>query len=401
MEEKERLAEESLAALILHEVGHTLGLNHNMAASQRYDHVEIHDKELTKGSITGSVMDYAPTNIAPPGVEQGYYADIRPGSYDDWVIEYGYSQGLEDPVAEEKRLQEILSRSTQPELFFGNDADDMRSPGRGIDPRIMIGDMSSNAIAYAEDRAKLVKATFGDLKQRALKEGESYQELTTMFNVLLGNYFGAINIATRYVGGVYLDRAVVGQEGAGKPYTPVSEADQRRAMELISEYVFAPGALSESQEFYQYLQVQRRGFSGFGNNEDPKIHDAWIRNQNRLLAHLLHPAVTKRMSDTALYGNTYSLAEMMNDLTKAVFEADRKGNVNTIRQNLQVSYVNSLIGASGLKGNSRHDNLTSAAAIYQLQQIEKNYTASRGDLSTKAHRNYISWLINDAFQQYD
>ena len=400
MSEKERLAEESLIDLIMHEVGHTLGLNHNMKASQQYNEVDVHNAELTKGSIIGSVMDYAPTNIAPPGITQGDFSNTRPGAYDDWVIEYGYSPALEDPAAEEARLQAILARSTEPQLGFGNDAEDMRAPGRHIDPRIMTGDMSSDAIAYSEGRAKLVKATFGELMERATEEGQSYQELTTMFNVLLRNYIGAINIATRYVGGVYVDRAVVAQPGATQPYTPVSEADQRRAMKLISDYMFAPNLLGESKEFYKYLQVQRRGFSAFGQNEDPKIHDAWLTAQKGMLAHLLHPNVTKRISDSAKYGNTYSLNEMMTDLTQSIFEADKKGNVETIRQNLQIEYVKGLIGASGLKGKSSYDNLTISAAIYQLQQIQDDYVNTRGNLSTKAHRNYIDWLINDAFQKY-
>lgn len=401
MSEKDRLSNETLAALILHEVGHTLGLNHNMRASQQYDEVAIHDMELTKGSITGSVMDYAPTNIAPPGIKQGHFADIRPGAYDDWVIEYGYSPALADPEAEEKRLAAILARSTQPELAFGNDADDMRAPGRHIDPRVMIGDMSSDAIAYSEGRAKLVKATFGDLMEKSTSEGDSYHELTTMFNVLFGNYVGAVNIATRYVGGVYIDRAVVGQKGATQPYTPVSEADQRRAMKLIADYMFAPNLLPEATKYYNYLQVQRRGFNNFGNNEDPKLHDMWMRGQSRLLDHLLHANVLKRMSDTGLYGNSYSLNEMLNDLTSAIFDADKKGNVTTVRQNLQIMYVKRLIGISGLKGKSRYDSLSNSAAIYQLQQIDKNYTSSRGNASTKAHRNYIDWLIKDAFQKYE
>ena len=401
MAESERLTKEALIMLILHEVGHTLGLNHNMRASQQYNEVDIHSKEITKGSLTGSVMDYAPTNIAPPGIEQGHYADIRPGAYDDWAIEYGYSPALADAEAEEKRLQAILARSTESGLAFGNDADDMRSPGRHIDPRVMIGDMSSNAIAYSEGRAKLIKDTFGKLMERSTTEGESYQELTTMFNVLFRGYVSAINIATRYVGGVYIDRAVVGQEGATQPYTPVSEADQRRAMKLIADYMFAPNLLPEANDYFQYLQVQRRGFNNYGRNEDPKVHDMWLNAQRALLNHLMHPNVLKRMTDTSMYGNTYSLNEMMNDLTKAIFDADRKGNVSTVRQNLQVEYVKRLIGASGLKGKTRYDNFTVSAAIYQLQQIEKNYTSSRGNLSTKSHRNYIGWLIKDAFQQYD
>ena len=91
----------------------------------------------------------------------------------------------------------------------------------------------------------------------------------------------------------------------------------------------------------------------------------------------------------------------MTDLTNGIFEADKKGNVETVRQNLQVEYVKRLISASGLKGKSRYDNLTISAAIYQLQQIQDEYVTSRGNLSTKAHRNYIDWLIKDAFQKYE
>ena len=149
------------------------------------------------------------------------------------------------------------------------------------------------------------------------------------------------------------------------------------------------------------MQSQRRGFSHYGNNEDPKIHDTWLNAQKGMLNHLMHPNVLKRMTDTAMYGNTYSLNEMMSDLTSAIFEADKKGNVETVRQNLQVEYVKRLIAASGLKGKSSYDTFTVSAAIYQLQQIEDKYTSNRGNLSTKSHRNYIGWLIKDAFQQYD
>jgi hypothetical protein len=395
-EQLKELSEQALIALILHEVGHTLGLNHNMMASQQYDHIQIHDKELTKGSITGSVMDYAPLNIAPPGVEQGYYSDIIPGAYDNWVIEYGYSPALADPEAEEKRLQEILARSTRPELAFGNDADDMRSPGRHIDPRIMTGDLSSNAIAYGEDRIKLVKETFGKLMDKTTEQGDSYQELVVGFNSLWGAYVGATNVASRYVGGIYIDRAVVGQKGATQPYTPVPKATQKVAMKLIADYLFAPNVLEEAQPYYNYLMRQRRGFQNYGRNEDPKLHDMLLNAQKRIMAHLLHPNVTKRMSDSALYGNEYQLNEFMADLTTAIFDADKRGDVTTKRQNLQTHYVKSLIGASGLKGKSRYDYLTQAAASYQLRDILDNYTSSRGNTSTKAHRSQLKWLIEDA-----
>jgi len=394
------LSEQSLHYLILHELGHTLGLNHNMRASQRYDATEIHNAAVTKGSITGSVMDYPLLNLAPPGVEQGDYSDTRPGPYDDWVIEYGYSTALENPKAEEERLSKILARSTEPALAFGNDADDMRAPGRHIDPRVMIGDISGDAIAYGEGRVKLIKDTFKKLSERSTHTGESYQELVVSFNSLFRAYVGSSRVASRYVAGVYLDRAVVGQEGASQPFTPVSLVDQKRAMDLISDYLFAPNILEEATPYFNQLQVQRRMFNNFGNNEDPKLHDMILNAQKSVLAHLLHKNVLKRMTDTALYGNEYELNTFLNDLTEAVFEADKKSNVTTMRQNLQIEYVNQMIGISGLKGKSGYDHLSKAAATSQLNEILDDYTSKKsGSRASKAHRAYIKWLINDAFDE--
>ena len=90
--EVSRLYEEDLYQLILHEVGHTLGLNHNFAASTLHNNSDIHNPDVTyKEGLSASVMDYHALNIAPLGVKQGQYADIKPGKYDILAIKYGYT----------------------------------------------------------------------------------------------------------------------------------------------------------------------------------------------------------------------------------------------------------------------------------------------------------------------
>ncbi|PCJ49810.1 MAG: hypothetical protein COA74_04605 [Gammaproteobacteria bacterium] len=394
------MTEQSLTSLILHEIGHTLGLNHNMRASQQFDAIEIHDAKITQGSLTGSVMDYAPLNIAPPGLTQGDYSDTRPGSYDDWVIEYGYSVALDNAKAEEARLTAILARSNEPGLAFGNDADDMRAPGRHIDPRVMIGDLSSDAIAYGESRIKLITDTFNKLKGKTTHEGESYQELVVGFNSLYRAYMAAPNVASRYIAGIYLDRSVVGQKGATQPFTPVSLRDQKRAMKLIADYLFAPNILAEATPYFNQLQVQRRMFTNMGKNEDPKLHDMILNSQKGVLSHLLHKNVLKRMTDSALYGNKYELNDFMSDLTVAIFDADKRGSITTQRQNLQIEFVNQLIGISGLNSSSGFDHLSKAAATYQLNRILDNYSTKKsGSKASRAHRQYINWLIENAFRK--
>ena len=132
IEDTEKLFDEELTMLILHEVGHTLGLNHNMGATTLHNNDDVHNAEITyKEGLSASVMDYHAINIAPPGVEQGQFSDVKPGLYDQWAIEFAYTPNLSD-----EEIQKILNRSQEKGHFFGNDADDMRSPGRGIDPRV-------------------------------------------------------------------------------------------------------------------------------------------------------------------------------------------------------------------------------------------------------------------------
>jgi len=387
---------QGLTQLILHEVGHTLGLNHNMKSSILWDEKEVHDKSKTQGIVTGSVMDYAPANIAPIGVQQGDIFQTKPGPYDDWAINYGYSTALEDEAAERARLDKILARSSEHALAFGNDADDMRAPGRHIDPRVMIGDLSSNPAAYGADRMALINKLFTELKDKATVKGESYQQLVTSANSLFGQYRSQAGIVSRQIGGVYVERAVVGDANANKPFTPVPLERQTQAMEILAKYVFAPDVLTSMQPLYNYLQQQRRGFNHYGKNEDPKAHKMILGMQKTVLAQLLHPAVMLRISDTALYGNEYSLTQFMDDLTASIFVDSKEST--SISHNLQIEYVNQLIAIAGLGKASKHDNLAKTAALYQLTQIADTSVGWGADTATKAHKKYIDHLIAKALE---
>ncbi|MEJ2912083.1 zinc-dependent metalloprotease [Pseudoalteromonas sp. C12FD-1] len=387
---------QGLTQLILHEVGHTLGLNHNMKSSILWDEKEVHDKAKTQGIVTGSVMDYAPANIAPIGMQQGDIFQTKPGPYDDWAINYGYSTALKDEAAERARLDKILARSSEHALAFGNDADDMRAPGRHIDPRVMIGDLSSNPAAYGADRMALINKLFTELKDKATVRGESYQQLVTSANSLFGQYRSQAGIVSRQIGGVYVERAVVGDTSAEKPFTPVPLERQTQAMKILAKYVFAPDVLTSMQPLYNYLQQQRRGFNHYGKNEDPKAHKMILGMQKTVLAQLLHPAVMLRISDTALYGNEYSLTQFMDDLTASIFVDSKEST--SISHNLQIEYVNQLIAIAGLGKASKHDNLAKTAALYQLTQIADTSIGWGADTATKAHKKYIDHLIAKALE---
>lgn len=392
--EMARMKKEAMKALIIHEVGHTLGLNHNMKASQVYSVEQLADATYMNGKcLTGSVMDYAAINLTRDRSKQGHYYDMSVGPYDVWAIQFGYT-----PFSTAAERETLLNLSTRPELTFGNDADDMRSPGKAIDPRVMVGDLSSDAIQYSINTYELTNDMMGSLKLKFANKGESYQELRRAYYLLSGQRANAGTVISRYIGGVYVERPMVGQEGAKQPYTPVSLEDQKRAMNALSKYVFAPNAFEVPNELYNYLAMQRRGFNFFSAGEDPKIHDQVLSYQRNVLSHLLHPNTLQRITDSELYGNAYKLSTFMTDLNDAIFKADIYGSVNSFRQNLQVEYTNALIAMLIGNQENRYDNNSKAMALYNLNKI-KAMTAPAGDVSTRAHKQLLKTLVENAMKE--
>ncbi|MGI9141307.1 MAG: zinc-dependent metalloprotease [Gemmatimonadaceae bacterium] len=381
---------QSIAYLTLHEVGHTLGLNHNMKSSQMLTPAQLSDRSVTSArGLTGSVMEYPLVNLGPNGAVVDYFQNTA-GPYDYWAIEFGYSPELDDAA----RMSALLARSTEPDLAFGNDADDMRSPGKAIDPRVNTNDLSSDAIGYSSTRIDLANDLMRRLPTRFSAAGKSYHEMRSAFLILSGQQAGAADVVTRYIGGVYVDRAMVGQPGATKPFTPVSRADQKRAMQLLSSRIFAPGSFDAASGLYSYLQMQRRGFDHFGAPEDPKIHERALTIHRSLLNHLMHPRTLTRITDSRLYGNEYPLAEVMTDLTAAVFEADARGNVNTFRQNLQLDYVNRLIAMITPPTKAPFDYQSQSAALANLRSIQRLIGGKSGvNAETMAHTRHILFAI--------
>jgi hypothetical protein len=104
----------------------------------------------------------------------------------------------------------------------------------------------------------------------------------------------------------------------------------------------------------------------------------------------------ERITNSRLYGNEYSVAEVVGDLTDAVFSADADDNVNTFRQNLQIEYVNRLIA---ITGSDNHDHVAKSAALYNLQQIDDIVSSKRGvNAETAAHSAHIALLIKKAME---
>ena len=150
--EVNELIKQTIKHLVLHEVGHTLGLNHNMKASQTVSLENLHNTDWTdKHGLVGSVMDYTPIN--PWHRKEVLKANILP------MLQVRTTSGLFNSgtirIWTVKSERRTLKRSLEPLLTFGNDADDMRSAGKAIDPRVNVGDLSGDTLAWSEQRLRL------------------------------------------------------------------------------------------------------------------------------------------------------------------------------------------------------------------------------------------------------
>jgi hypothetical protein len=386
------LKEQFFTELVLHEMGHTMGLNHNMKSSQMLSPAELNDKNMTRlWGVTGSVMDYSTVNAALDRSKQADYYTTKPGPYDHWAIEYGYKQFSE---ADEKAgLEKILSRSTEPKLIFGNDAD-IAFIGGGIDPRVNTWDMSNDMVTYSTDRFRLVNELMGKLKDKYAKPGNSYADMQWKYNMLISQRYSMAIPLAMHIGGIYTDRSFVGQNPSVAPFTPVPVAYQKKVLAVLNTYIFAPGAFDADSYLFPYLQRQRRGFNFFGNPEDPKPELTVSYLQSYVLDCLLNQYTLARANRTTLYGNTYSSAGILNDVTSIVFDADIKTDVNLYRQNLQAEYVKKV---TGILTKTGHDDPSKAAALSALRTIkEKIDKGVSTNEQTKAHRASLQFIIDKA-----
>jgi len=336
-------------------------------------------------------MEYPAINLAPLGYEQGDYYDIVPGPYDKWAIKFGYTPNLTE---EERRS--ILSESNKPEYMFANDSEDMRSAGWGIDPRAMINDLTNDPITYSVQRIELVNHAQKELPDKFANKAKSWEEYRNAHKIILREHQRALEVVSRYIGGIYVERSNPQDPNRKEPYTPTPSEEQRRAMSVLSKHAFSSEAFPVNASLLTKVQLERRMFDLEGEHEDPQIHKIILGIQNKVLDHILSAWTLSRITDTQLYGNDYNVYEVIDDLTEAIFLEDMNSEVSSIRRNLQTSYVRRLIG---ILAADYYDEFATAAAYNSLRDIEKLMKKSSSHEPTKAHRKLIHWIIDSGLNR--
>jgi len=357
--EAEKFIHDYLVEIAAHEVGHTLGLRHNFRASTIHTLEQAQDAALTeKEGLTGSVMDYIPTNISAHGQRQGQYHQTTLGPYDYWAIEYAYKPiAASTPDEELPELAKIAARASEPLLAYDTDEDAGIGGGPfDMDPAVNRFDFGTDPLKFYAQRVKLADEIRGNMELKLEKPGEGYQVLRRSFNGALGEEGYALYLASKYIGGVYHFRSHVGDPGKRLPFEPVPAAKQKEALELLREHLFSPRAFQFSPQLLNKLASPR--FSDFSNflsmrtRFDLPIHDMVLSLQNQVLDRLFHPLVLGRILDSevkvAAPADAFSLGLLFNGIQDSIWaETKAPGeslNIDSYRRSLQRAHLRKLTG---------------------------------------------------------
>src|SRR5881409_3167994 len=216
---------QALKELVMHEVGHTLGLRHNFRGTAAIPMEKLFDRVYTAAHGTSaSVMDYNPPAIALDRSKQGDYYSRTIGTYDRWAIKYGYaSVGGDSPDAELPGLRAIAVRAADPNHLYGTD-EDAGFAGYGLDPTTTRYDQTADPLAWARDRVTLVNRLFDSLETRLIARGEGYPRLRHGFADLLFERWYATLVTTKYLAGAYTSRDHQGDPNGRAPFVAVPAA---------------------------------------------------------------------------------------------------------------------------------------------------------------------------------
>ena len=317
---------EAMKLLVMHEVGHTLGLRHNFKASTILSLEELNTKK--DEPLYGSVMEYEAVNIAPEGEKQGHFFSPTVGPWDDWVIEYAYKPiDASKPEDELEALGKIASRVATPELTYGTDEDVYSYRYNNLDPLVNIWDLGADPLAFAKQRREVVVKLWDKIAEKVVKEGMGYQRVRRAFGTLLYEHGTAMYLASRYIGGQYHHRDHRGDENGRLPFAPVPAAKQREALQFLKEYALSDSAFNFPPDLLNSLAVTRwsdwGSSSGGSTRLDYPVHQVILWNQIFILERLLYPNVLARIQDTELKfpkGETvFTLPELFSGITDAVW----------------------------------------------------------------------------------
>ena len=311
-----------------HEVGHTLGLPHNMGSSSAYPVDSLRSASFTKKFGTApSIMDYARFNYVAQPEDKGVALMPDIGPYDKHAIEWGYRPILDKTAVEEKATLNkwILDKADNPMYRFGH-----QQAGGVVDPSSQTEDLGDDAIKASSYGIKNLQRILPNIEKWTTKDGENYDEMAIMYGQILSQFNRYMGHVTANIGGVYEYYKTSDQEGA--VYTHVAKSHQKNALKLINKELFSTPTWMIDKNIYAKTQ-----FSG----SIEKIGSVQTRTLNNILD---SGRMARMIENQTMNGSkAYSLVAMFSDLRKGVWSELSTGKtIDTYRRNLQRAHINRL-----------------------------------------------------------
>ena len=312
-----------------HELGHTLGLPHNMGSSVAYPVDSLRSASFTsKYGTAPSIMDYARFNYIAQPEDKGVALMPDIGVYDKYAIAWGYRPILDTDAKAEKATLDawILKHAGDPMYRFGH-----QQAGGVVDPSSQTEDLGDDAMKASMYGIKNLKRILPRLEEWTSEKGENYDELSTMYGQLLSQFNRYMGHVTANIGGVYEYYKTSDQEGA--VYTHVNKAKQKEALQFVVAELFeTPTWLLDENIF------SKTEFSG----AIERVRGLQARTLNNILD---AGRMARMIENETLNGGSasYTLINMMRDLRKGVWSEIYAGrSIDTYRRNLQRAHLDRL-----------------------------------------------------------
>lgn len=311
-----------------HEVGHTLGLPHNMGSSCAYKVEDLRSASFTqKYGTAPSIMDYARFNYVAQPEDKGVALMPNIGVYDKYAIAWGYKPILDKTAEEEKETLNgwITTHAGDPMYRFGH-----QQVGDVVDPSSQTEDLGDDAVLASTYGIKNLQRIVPNLIEWTTKDGETYDDLAEMYGQLLSQFNRYMGHVANNVGGVYEHYKTADQEGA--VYTHVAKEKQAEALAFLDKELFQTPAWLLDKSIFERIE-----YSGSVER---------IRSlQERTLKNLLSLGKMARLieNQTLNGSDAFLVSDLTKTLRNSIWSELKKGTeIDTYKRQLQRAHIERL-----------------------------------------------------------